>query len=266
MAFTIEITMPGAIGALAVLLTSVVIYLSSFARSAKKKDAMLRWASHTLEEKCLSLSHAAATGETEKCRQLIYAGAKLWYYPADLKLTALQRAASYGHGDIVRLLISEGADKDSVDEYGNTALMIACQDDHLDVARILIDAGANPEVENNHGLTALDIAKASAWEHIGIYEQLLRSDDLFKHHKKTKVAAPKAVAVAQKQDPSPVKVLDAGTKKAASPLPSTITTVAEYTEAFSLANKVEVRGNICGRLVRGKKEEEVRSSATRKYQ
>jgi ankyrin repeat protein len=51
-------------------------------------------------------------------------------------------ASLYGHLNVVKLLIEEGADVNARDDAGLTALMIALGRGHTDVAQFLIEAGA----------------------------------------------------------------------------------------------------------------------------
>jgi len=57
--------------------------------------------------------------------------------------TPLRWAAAYGHGSLVKLLLSHGAKFDDQDKDGWTALRWAVQRGHITVAKILISAGAD---------------------------------------------------------------------------------------------------------------------------
>lgn len=52
-------------------------------------------------------------------------------------------------------LIEQGADADSQDPDGNTALLIALANDHFDLAARLLEAGADPNVPDRSGMGAL---------------------------------------------------------------------------------------------------------------
>lgn len=77
--------------------------------------------------------------------------------------TALMRAAEYGRGSTVSLLLEKGAEvnyQSSVD--GFTALMMAAAyglNGKEDMVSLLLSKGANPELKNKEGNTALDKAK-----------------------------------------------------------------------------------------------------------
>jgi len=64
-------------------------------------------------------------------------------------------ASSNGHKDIVQLLLDAGADVDSKDIYGWTALMWALLYGHKDIVQWLLDAGADVNAKNTYGQTAL---------------------------------------------------------------------------------------------------------------
>ena len=55
----------------------------------------------------------------------------------------LRRAADRGDAGEVRTLLERGAQIDSRDGQGRTALLIAMHGNHVDAARVLIDAGAD---------------------------------------------------------------------------------------------------------------------------
>ncbi|OQR80393.1 hypothetical protein BIW11_02406 [Tropilaelaps mercedesae] len=68
-------------------------------------------------------------------------------------------AASHGRADMVKALLEAGADPNTQDNDGSTALMCAAEHGYIDVVRMLL---ANPDVEINiadhDGQTALSIA------------------------------------------------------------------------------------------------------------
>ena len=59
--------------------------------------------------------------------------------------------------DIVRDLITLGANLDWQDDYGRTALHYCGQYDHLEIAKMLIDAGADVNIQHSRGWTPLHI-------------------------------------------------------------------------------------------------------------
>ena len=63
--------------------------------------------------------------------------------------------------EVVRLLISEGADKEKATSNGYTPLVIACQEGHLEMGRLLISEGADLNAQDHRRFTALHIAAAN---------------------------------------------------------------------------------------------------------
>jgi uncharacterized protein len=71
-----------------------------------------------------------------------------------LETPALITAASLGYSEVVRLLLTNGADVNARDAGGGTALIWACNGGHIDCTRLLFAAGADPNLRNNSGYTA----------------------------------------------------------------------------------------------------------------
>ena len=66
-------------------------------------------------------------------------------------ITALMLASMEGYTEIVGLIISKGADVNTVDNDGNTALMLASVEGHTETAGLLISKGADVNVVGNDG-------------------------------------------------------------------------------------------------------------------
>jgi len=108
-----------------------------------------------LNKKLRDLLHLEITQEDlEESVRLIIAGADIDSKDND-GCTALMCAASMGHTAIVRLLVAKGAAIDSKGYNGWTALMFAVDNGHTEIARILIDKGAAIDSKNTFGFTAL---------------------------------------------------------------------------------------------------------------
>src|SRR5688572_913441 len=73
----------------------------------------------------------------------------------------LERAARIGDFDGVESELAAGADVNSLDRYGQTALMLAAPRGHLAVVQCLVRHGANLDVRAKFGLSALMLAIVS---------------------------------------------------------------------------------------------------------
>ena len=72
--------------------------------------------------------------------------------------TLLQWASANGRLDIVRLVISKGANPNLRDTYGNTALHNACYNGHLHIVQYLASNGSDLEARDNNGVRPLHAA------------------------------------------------------------------------------------------------------------
>ena len=76
-------------------------------------------------------------------------------------------SAKRGHGAIVELLLSHGADAEVTGlAYGTTALIAAAQQGHLSIVHKLLTHGADPRRPLHDGTTALD--KAHQYGHADV--------------------------------------------------------------------------------------------------
>ena len=95
-----------------------------------------------------TLRSASATGDLAELKRIIQAAKEKDQEAAVLEhgnvegVTALMKAAMYGHEDAVRVLLFAGAGVDSQDRKGRTALMLGALNGHLAVLRSLLEGGA----------------------------------------------------------------------------------------------------------------------------
>uniref|UniRef100_H3DMK1 KN motif and ankyrin repeat domain-containing protein 2 n=1 Tax=Tetraodon nigroviridis TaxID=99883 RepID=H3DMK1_TETNG len=83
--------------------------------------------------------------------------------------TALMLAVSHGRGDMVRALLSCGAQVNVRDDDGSTALMCACEHGHVDIVRQLLSVpGCDASLTDNDGSTALSIALEASQNDIAV--------------------------------------------------------------------------------------------------
>ena len=72
--------------------------------------------------------------------------------------TALMVASLEGRGEIVKLLLARGADANIMDSVGATALLYAAVGGSADIMKLLLDRGADPDAKTNDGESALSIS------------------------------------------------------------------------------------------------------------
>ncbi len=85
--------------------------------------------------------------------------------------SALMVASMKGHTELVRLLVGRGAELDTTAKYGLSALMLAVINNHAEIVGILRAAGANTEILGTGApgfwnKTALDLAVSAGREEI----------------------------------------------------------------------------------------------------
>ncbi|KAJ5360103.1 hypothetical protein N7517_009294 [Penicillium concentricum] len=67
-------------------------------------------------------------------------------------------AADHGRLDLVKALLEGGADPNTVDEIGTSALHNAAKQGHWDIARLLLENNASPRIEDGNRATPLRLA------------------------------------------------------------------------------------------------------------
>lgn len=111
-----------------------------------------------LDEKGFAPLHRAACGgAVNAVRLLCQFGADPNVQQARFKGTPLQYAATFGHTQVIRALLDNGACVDATDKYGRTPLMWAAMRGNAQVAGLLLDRGANVNAQSRGG-TALHLA------------------------------------------------------------------------------------------------------------
>lgn len=101
------------------------------------------------------LDLAVLNGRTQAAEILIEAGAS--YDPSMQLLMAAKHGVE--DRDVVRFLKSHGANLDTTDDQGNTALMIATSLNNHRLVTHLIEQGADVNLRNREGSSALKIAR-----------------------------------------------------------------------------------------------------------
>ncbi|XP_037909760.1 ankyrin repeat and KH domain-containing protein mask isoform X3 [Hermetia illucens] len=117
------------------------------------------------------LSMACSAGYYELAQVLLAMSAAQVEDKGQKECTPLMEAASAGHVDIIRLLISHNADVNAQCATGNTPLMFACAGGHVEAVKELLKHGANVEDQNENGHTPL--MEAASAGHVEVAKVLL---------------------------------------------------------------------------------------------
>ncbi len=90
---------------------------------------------------------------------------------AQVSASTLLRASWEGDLQQVKRLVHSGAQVDSKDKHGQTALMWAVSANRIDIARFLLHKGADPNMKLTDGTTALQLACKN--RHVNVLKLLL---------------------------------------------------------------------------------------------
>ena len=107
-----------------------------------------------------ALMRACSYNHIDVVKLLIEAGADV-NIKDKISYTALLIASTNGYTEIVKLLINAGADVNARDMWGGTILMYASNYGYPRIVKLLIDAGADVNAKDKEGVTALAIAKSN---------------------------------------------------------------------------------------------------------
>jgi ankyrin repeat protein len=129
-----------------------------------------------LDSAGLSALHWASKADhLETTRLLLSRGAEVDRFGSDEK-TALHSAMLADQRPMVELLIDNGADVNIPEgTYGQTPLILAARSSFVDLVRLLLSKGANPQLRDRGGMTALDWAKSNSFQEItALFEERMR--------------------------------------------------------------------------------------------
>eukprot|EP00123_Amoebidium_parasiticum_P010521 comp20160_c0_seq1/m.24950 comp20160_c0_seq1/g.24950 ORF comp20160_c0_seq1/g.24950 comp20160_c0_seq1/m.24950 type:complete len:969 (-) comp20160_c0_seq1:35-2941(-) len=101
----------------------------------------------------------ASKGDLENIKLLVQAGTNVNSKSTRSKHTALHMAAAEGHIDVVKFLLSHGAEVNIVDRWGHTPLKNALDNHHKDIVALLTQKGAQAV---SYDTDALELNKACA--------------------------------------------------------------------------------------------------------
>lgn len=113
--------------------------------------------SASFADPAINLLNASKTGNLKYLKQALNDGADIDSVDKGGN-TALHLASKKGYINTVRLLIRAGADANLKRKDGKTALILAISGKHDDVAMLLIEKGANVNIQDDYGITAIMFA------------------------------------------------------------------------------------------------------------
>jgi uncharacterized protein len=114
-----------------------------------------------------ALHFAAFFNRPEIARNLIRHGAEVAAVARNpMKVMPLHSAAAAHSGEIVRLLVENGAPPNAPQEGGWVPLHEAAQIGDEEMVKALLEHGADPQIRNKDGRTPVDMAQAKGHEEI----------------------------------------------------------------------------------------------------
>ena len=137
----------------------------------KKVTVLLLLAAVLLLASCAQKPEALFTaikdGDIGKVRNILDLNKKLINAKKENGMTPLHEAVYQGNLDIVKALISRGADVNAQKKGGFTPLHVAAQRGHEDVASFLLKSRADASIKDEYGMTAGDIASKAGFKKMG---------------------------------------------------------------------------------------------------
>lgn len=138
-------------------------------------------------------------------------------------MTALMKAAFFGHEPVVRVLLEHGADPNLVRNDSFTALALAAFFGHVETVKTLIEFGARAEVVTRAG------ASARAWARARTYDEVARCIE-------THAPPPKKPVIAIAPTPTPAPVEETFVEEA--PPLTVVKTLSDPPEIWDLVHEV----------------------------
>ncbi len=117
-----------------------------------------------------ALFQAVSERDSDTVRRIIRDGADLDSQDAKGR-TALMIATYHNDVETAKALIEAGADVNMQDEMGNSPFLYAGAEGYLDILKLTIKGGANPAITNRYGGTAL--IPASEHGYVEVVQELL---------------------------------------------------------------------------------------------
>lgn len=122
---------------------------------------------HRPEDQKNGLHVAAENGHVDVVEALLKHGVVVDSIAITSQATALIFASQNEESAVTKILLNAGANVDSANGYGNTALHAAASLGHTDVCNELVKAGADVKLVNNKGSSALHLLCYNSTKSIG---------------------------------------------------------------------------------------------------
>jgi len=106
------------------------------------------------ESYCDPLTFAAIAGNLEIMKYLLSQGADINTIDRE-NSNLMHNAAANGHLEVVKYLIDQSFDVNAADDNGNTALLFASDRNNIELVRYLLDQGADVHAESSNGTTVI---------------------------------------------------------------------------------------------------------------
>ena len=116
---------------------------------------------------------AIRKGDLKKIKELLNKQPNLMQIVDERGSTPLLLATYYGHLEVAKFILENGAEVDAKDSSGNTALMGVCFKGYKEIAEVLVRSGANVNHVNSMGATSL--IYAATFNQVGIAKILLEN-------------------------------------------------------------------------------------------
>lgn len=137
-------------------------FIFHVAEDAKAAPELKRSIDAPHTESGSALSRAVARGDLEETKKLLAAGASMNARQSAGGSTPLSDAALYGHIEIVRHLLKNGAKVGATNEDGNTPLHAAAFLCRSEIVQLLLENGGSVVTKNKRGETPIDVV-SSPW-------------------------------------------------------------------------------------------------------